>query len=83
MRIIDVSVTFEQLKDCCDSESEYCQYLTVKTQNGGVHPSDTFFVIETQRWAFNKTDDIRAFADQLDNVLKLITTQTPEEAEDE
>jgi hypothetical protein len=43
-------MTFTQESDCCDSGDG--QFLTIKTENGG---GGDFFVIETQRWAF---DDI-------------------------
>jgi hypothetical protein len=48
-------MTFTQDADCCDSED---QFLTIKTQNGG---GGDFFVIETERWAF-------------DNIPELVTT---------
>jgi hypothetical protein len=48
-------MTFTQNADCCDSKD---QFLTIKTQNGG---GGDFFVIETERWAF-------------DNIPELVTT---------
>jgi hypothetical protein len=48
-------MTFTQDSDCCDSKD---QFLTIKTQNGG---GGDFFVIETERWAF-------------DNIPELVTT---------
>jgi hypothetical protein len=48
-------MTFTQDADCCDSKD---QFLTIKTQNGG---GGDFFVIETERWAF-------------DNIPELVTT---------
>jgi hypothetical protein len=51
----EFQMTFTQDADCCDSED---QFLTIKTQNGG---GGDFFVIETERWAF-------------DNIPELVTT---------
>lgn len=51
----EFQMTFTQENDCCSSEE---QYLTIKTQNGG---GGDFYVIETQRWAF-------------DNIPELVTT---------
>lgn len=51
----ELQMTFTQEADCCSSEE---QYLTIKTQNGG---GGDFYVIETERWAF-------------DNIPELITT---------
>lgn len=52
----DFKMTFTQDGDCCDTNHE--QYITIKTENGG---GGDFFVIETERWAF-------------DNIPELITT---------
>jgi hypothetical protein len=51
----EFQMTFTQDSDCCDSKD---QFLTIKTQNGG---GGDFFVIETERWAF-------------DNIPELVTT---------
>jgi hypothetical protein len=49
-------MTFTQEADCCDSGDG--QFLTIRTENGG---GGDFYVIETERWAF-------------DNIPELITT---------
>jgi hypothetical protein len=46
----ELKMTFTQDSDCCDSGDG--QFLTIRTENGG---GGDFYVIETQRWAF---DDI-------------------------
>lgn len=51
----EFEMTFTQEADCCDDKE---QYITIKTQNGG---GGDFYVIETERWAF-------------DNIPELITT---------
>lgn len=51
----EFEMTFGQEADCCSSQE---QYLTIKTQNGG---GGDFYVIETERWAF-------------DNIPELVTT---------
>jgi len=51
----EFEMTFTQEADCCDNKE---QYITIKTQNGG---GGDFYVIETERWAF-------------DNIPELITT---------
>jgi hypothetical protein len=48
----EFKMTFTQDKDCCSSED---QFITIKTQNGG---GGDFFVIETQRWAFDCIEDL-------------------------
>lgn len=48
----EFEMTFTQDKDCCSSED---QFITIKTQNGG---GGDFFVIETQRWAFDCIEDL-------------------------
>lgn len=63
IRLIEASYVFEQEKDCCDGESDFSQYLTIETNNGGGGP---FIVLKTERWAI---DDIDAFANRLKNIL--------------
>jgi hypothetical protein len=48
----EFNITFTQDKDCCSGEE---QFITIKTQNGG---GGDFFVIETQRWAFDSIEDL-------------------------
>ena len=48
----DFQMTFTQEADCCDLKE---QYLTIKTQNGG---GGDFYVIETERWAFDNIPEI-------------------------
>ena len=48
----EFEMTFTQDKDCCSSED---QFITIKTQTGG---GGDFFVIETQRWAFDCIEDL-------------------------
>jgi hypothetical protein len=55
-------MTFTQDSDCCDSNE---QYLTIKTQNGG---GGDFYVIETERWAFDNIPE-------LINILKRFQTK--------
>jgi len=52
----ELKMTFTQDSDCCDSGDG--QFLTIRTENGG---GGDFYVIETERWAF-------------DNIPKLVTT---------
>lgn len=51
----EFEMTFSQDADCCDNKD---QFLTIKTQNGG---GGDFYIIETERWAF-------------DNIPELVTT---------
>jgi hypothetical protein len=48
----EFEMTFTQDKDCCSIED---QFITIKTENGG---GGDFFVIETQRWAFDCIEDL-------------------------
>ncbi len=48
----EFNITFTQDKDCCSVEE---QFITIKTENGG---GGDFFVIETQRWAFDSIEDL-------------------------
>jgi len=48
----DFQMTFTQEADCCDLKE---QYLTIKTQNGG---GGDFYVIETERWAFDSITEL-------------------------
>ena len=48
----DFQMTFTQEADCCDLQE---QYLTIKTQNGG---GGDFYVIETERWAFDSITEL-------------------------
>jgi len=58
----EFTMTFTQESDCCDCKE---QYLTIKTQNGG---GGDFYVIETERWAFDNIPE-------LINVLKRFQTK--------
>ena len=48
----ELQMTFTQEADCCDNRE---QYLTIKTQNGG---GGDFYVIETERWAFDNIPEL-------------------------
>jgi hypothetical protein len=48
----ELQMTFTQEADCCDNTE---QYLTIKTQNGG---GGDFYVIETERWAFDNIPEL-------------------------
>ena len=48
----ELQMTFTQDADCCDGNE---QYLTIKTQNGG---GGDFYVIETERWAFDSITEL-------------------------
>ena len=48
----EFKVTFAQDADCNSTED---QFLTIKTDNGG---GGDFYVIETERWAFDSIDEI-------------------------
>lgn len=48
----DFQMTFTQEADCCDMNE---QYITIKTQNGG---GGDFYVIETERWAFDSITEL-------------------------
>lgn len=50
----ELQMTFTQDPDCCDNRE---QYLTIKTQNGG---GGDFYVIETERWAFDNIPEMIA-----------------------
>ena len=50
----ELQMTFTQEADCCSNEE---QYLTIKTQNGG---GGDFYVIETERWAFDNIPEMIA-----------------------
>ena len=48
----DFQMTFTQESDCCDNKE---QYITIKTQNGG---GGDFYVIDTERWAFDNIPEL-------------------------
>ena len=48
----EFKVTFAQDADCCVLGD---QFLTIKTDNGG---GGDFFVIETERWAFDSVEEL-------------------------
>ena len=48
----EFQMTFTQDSDCCDLKE---QFLTIKTQNGG---GGDFYVIETERWAFDSITEL-------------------------
>ena len=48
----EFKVTFAQDADCNSTED---QFLTIKTDNGG---GGDFYVIETERWAFDSIDEL-------------------------
>jgi len=50
-------IDFDQKGDCCDSEHQYMQLLR---ENGGTAPEDEFYVIKTERWAFDSIEDFVA-----------------------
>jgi hypothetical protein len=48
----EFKVTFAQDADCNSTED---QFLTIKTDNGG---GGDYYVIETERWAFDSIDEL-------------------------
>jgi len=46
-------MTFTQDADCCDSGEG--QFLKIKTENGG---GGDFYIIETERWAFDNIPEL-------------------------
>jgi len=46
-------MTFTQDSDCCDSGEG--QFLKIKTENGG---GGDFYIIETERWAFDNIPEL-------------------------
>jgi hypothetical protein len=54
----EFQMTFAQDADCQTTED---QFLTIKTDNGG---GGDFFVIETQRWAFDSIDELMVLFNQ-------------------
>lgn len=51
-------ITFTQDNDCMD-DSNSGQFLKIKTENGGVDgDKDDFFILETERWAFDNIDEM-------------------------
>jgi hypothetical protein len=48
----EFKMTFAQDADCNSTED---QFLTIKTDNGG---GGDYYVIETERWAFDSIDEL-------------------------
>lgn len=68
MKAVEKTIVYEQEKDTCDGESDYCQYLEVKTQDGG---GGNFIIIKTDRWALDREDLISGkFAADLLTILE-------------
>ena len=49
--------TYTQENDCCEG-SDAGQFLTIKTANGGIGLENDFFIIETERWAFDNIGEL-------------------------
>jgi serine protease inhibitor ecotin len=49
----ELQMTFTQDSDCCDSGEG--QFLKIKTENGG---GGDFYIIETERWAFDNIPEL-------------------------
>jgi len=49
----ELQMTFTQDADCCDSGGG--QFLKIKTENGG---GGDFYIIETERWAFDNIPEL-------------------------
>ena len=64
----EILLSVEQEADCCERGS---QVLNLKTQNGGIDFDDTFYVIETERWAFDDFNQLREQIDALERRIKL------------
>lgn len=66
----EFQMTFTQDSDCCDSGDG--QFLTIKTQNGG---GGDFYVIETQRWAFDSITELIMTLKRFEAAHSLIKTK--------
>ena len=49
------TLVFSQDGDQCQDEPDTSQEITIETENGG---DGDFYVIKTDRWAFDKIDDM-------------------------
>jgi hypothetical protein len=63
-------MTFTQDPDCCDS-NDY-QFLKIKTDNGG---GGDFFIIETERWAFNSIPELITILKRFQSKHQLLKSQ--------
>jgi hypothetical protein len=57
----EVSIDLHQDADCCQS-GDMAQELKIRLIDGGGGP---FFVLETQRWAFDDPNEIKAILDSI------------------
>ena len=65
--INEISAKYVQEKDGCDGGDDL-QELSIITQDAG---GGVYYVIETQRWAFNDVEELVAVIEDFKNRLKL------------
>lgn len=52
---LDLHATYAQDNDCMDEDQMNGQFLDIKIENGG---GGDFYVMSTNRWAFEKIEDL-------------------------
>ena len=65
--IEEISCTYSQNGDSC-ADSDVLQFLHIKTQDAG---DGKYFVIETERWAFDKIEDLIEVLRDFENRIKV------------
>jgi len=65
-KLVEKTHLYEQEKDCCDGESDFVQYLELKSQDGG---GGNYLVMKTERWAIS-IDEIDKFRQLLKDFLQ-------------
>ena len=53
--MVQKEIMFDQEADCCSSAH---QELKLQRDNGGIGPDDEFYVLVTERWAFDSIEEI-------------------------
>ena len=70
----DLTTTYIQEKDCCDSSNidEYYQELKFSVDDGGGGP---FFILETNRWAFSNINEISNIFNDFNNKANIVNNR--------
>jgi len=65
-KIENIRITFSQEPDCCDNGE--IQELEIYTEDGG---GGVYYVIETERWAFDSIEELTALINKVKLRLEL------------
>lgn len=66
----EVKFSFSQESNCMSDNDFEILEVTAKSDLGSIQNGNYFFVIKTEEWAFDSTDDLKEIIGRIENSIK-------------